>query len=1208
MHKQENKKMQNLRRIGSKNTCSNYWRRVQEETDRAVRRMTLGVLNSLTQISGTSVLCLIAGLLMGTPLLAQNGTIQGTVVDQQGAVIPNATIKATDQLKGVLVRQVQSNATGDFQLQPLGASTYTLEISAPGMSTVKRPGVVLELSQTLNLGQIPVSVGSESTVITVNETPILIQTTNSEHSDVITSKEVTEQSTNGRDFTSLVRTLPGIVSNNASDFNLGFNSTTGFFVNGFRSSANQVYLDGAINTDVGANDGEYTQLSFDAVGEFRVLSGNYNAEYGRSPGVNIQINTKNGGQQFHGTLYEFARNDFFDANSYGFNHSGTKIAKLRFNQFGGNIGGPILIPKYSVGDHKKLFFFYNYEETRGEKPNGNSQYQVPVQAQLTGDFSSLYKPGHISTAPQFQIGQIFMPGTITRDSGGNITGGTPYAGNIVPSSQFSKQTAAFQKLLNTAYTFGPNSAVANDPSQTQVSFQDTYTLKKTQNVLRIDYNLNDKVNMFFRWVDDGNHEEQGLGIFSSNAFPILPEYRGKPGSSWEFALNNIITPSLTNEAIFQFNHLTQIVDVNTAKQNYDEGALGFTFQQLYPATNLRNTYPNFNANGFNISNFSPGWASEARTLGFTDTLTKLLGQHTLKAGGFVNLVKSGQQPGLGAASFDFTTGQSNAQDTGNGVANLLLGNYASVNQGNGIYYGSFKFHQWEIFAQDTWRINKRLTLDYGLRYAYLGPTYTYGKFLQYYFDPARYNQADKVSINTMPGVTQGSILPGGNPYNGMVQEGTEGIPAGFSDHRYNNFQPRVGFALDVYGDGKTALRGGFGMFNERVRQNTTNFGGLGNPPLSYTPTIFNGNIDNLSPGLVANSAIFPSSIVAFDKKGDIPTYFGYSLGVQQQLSHDVIFSATYVGNVGRHESYSFNLNTLPLGSTTTPIDNTGQTILSRANNVVNAIVPYRGYGSATYTKFDASSNYNSLQASLQRRFSRSLTISANYVWSKTIDLADDDNVTSEISDAYNPQRDRAVAGWDRRNVFNVNYVYTAPEFLNHGFLFRSAVGGWELTGISRFWSGLPFSVFSNGNPGTLGPGQLNTATSGNSAVYANYNGASAGQLYTKTYTQWFNPLLFSRPLDGSLGNTHRNQFRGPGIAQWNISLFKNIVIKDSMRIQLRLETFNTFNHTQFATVYNTINVPDGPGLPVTSSNRSNAGAVQNTLDPREIQLGGKFYF
>ena len=1177
---------------------------------KSLLRLTFAVLFALGLLAG------------GRAAVAQNGSIQGIVVDAQGAVIANATVKATDTAKGVVVRQVTTNANGEFQLTPLGASTYTIEVNSTGMNTLQRQNIILGLSQDLNLGQVPLAVGSEATTVTVDIQPSLVETTTSEHSDVITSKEVTETPLNGRDFSSLIRTLPGIVSTSNTDFNLAFNSTTGFYVNGYRSSANNVYLDGAINTDVGANDGQYTQLSLDAVGEFKVLSGNYNAEYGRSPGVNIQINTKSGTRQFHGTVYEFNRNDFFDANKYDLNHTGTRISKLRFNQFGANIGGPVLIPKFSSGDHKKLFFFYNYEGTRATRPNpapttGRAAYDLPAPAQLTGDFSSAYKTGNITfTGPDgisqiqtpYQIGQIFVPGSIKYNSLGQIMSGTPYAGNILPAAQFSKQAPAWQKLLGRGYTFGPNTPVNLDPSQVEITFQDSYQFTKNQNAVRIDYAANDKLNMFFRWVDDSQRESQQFGIFGYNAFPILPEFREKPGASWAFGINNIITPSLTNEAIFQFNHLTQRVDVNTPAANYDQTALGFNFQQLYPGTNLRNKYPQFTAGGFFDNTFAPGWHSEGRTLGVTDTLSKIIGAHTLKAGGFVNEVKSGQQPSFTeAANFNFSGGQSNINDTNNAVANLLLGNYQSVSQSNGIYFGSFKFWQWEIFGQDTYRITPRLTIDYGLRYAYLGPTYTYGKYLQNYFDPSRYNPATAAVIQTAGGVTAGSII-GGDPFNGIVQEGTQGIPKGLAQHRYNNFQPRVGFAYDVFGDGKTAFRAGAGIFNERIRQNNQSFDGLGNPPLSYTPQLFNGNIDNLSPALVASGTRFPVNINAFDKAGQVPTYYGYNMGIQQQLPHNVVLSMTYVGNTGRHEQYSYNLNQLQVGAANAIVNSAGQSLLQSVGQQANAIVPYKGYTSIFYTKYGATSNYNGLQTQIQRRFSRDLVITADYTWSKTIDLTDDDDNISELIDTYHPARDRAVAGWDRTNVFNSNFVYTAPDFRGKGFVTRSALGGWELSGIIRYWSGLPFSVFANGNPGTLGPTALNNpGNSGSGNVYANYNPQAGHPLYTRTYTQWFDPTLFSRPADNTLGNTSRNQFRGPGIANWNISIYKNFLFTESTRLQLRLDTFNTFNHTQFVGLFNSVSA-NNSGQAIDASNRSNSGGVASTFDARNLQLAAKFFF
>ncbi|HEY3456983.1 MAG TPA: carboxypeptidase regulatory-like domain-containing protein, partial [Bryobacteraceae bacterium] len=334
---------------------------------------------SFAKSSRYSFTLLVLGIV---PLFAQNGVIQGIVVDPSGADIPNASVTAIDASKGVVVRQSTSAQDGSFQLQPLPPGNYTITAESPGMKKLERPGIVLDVNQTLNLGQVKMEVGSTSEAVTVEATMPLVESTTSNKSFVINSTQVTETSTNGRDFQSLMRTLPGVVSNDASDFRLAFNNTDSFHVNGLRGSNNNVFLDGSINTDVGANDGQYTQLSLDAVGEFKVQTSTFNAEYGRIAGVLIAANTKSGGQQFHGTLYEFLRNSAMDANSFFNNLQGKGKSPLRFNQFGGNLGGPLYLPKISTPHNKKLFFFFNYEGTRASRPNGSSFYDVPAPALL----------------------------------------------------------------------------------------------------------------------------------------------------------------------------------------------------------------------------------------------------------------------------------------------------------------------------------------------------------------------------------------------------------------------------------------------------------------------------------------------------------------------------------------------------------------------------------------------------------------------------------------------------------------------------------------------------------------------------------------------------------------------------------------------------------------------------------------------------------
>ena len=1134
-------------------------------------------------------------------LQAQTGTIQGTVNDAGGATIPNASIKAIDEAKNVVARETTTNREGVFALSPLLPGQYTIRIEATGFKGSNIKNITLDQTQILNLGVLSLEVGALADSVSIESQITTVETTTAQKAFVISSKEVTETPLNGRDFQSLMRTLPGVVSNDASDFRLAFNNTNSFNVNGQRGSSNNVFLDGAINTDVGANDGQYTQISLDAVGEFKLQTSAFNAEYGRNPGIMISINTKSGGSQFHGTAYEFLRNDALDARK-PFDTTGA-VAKLRFNQFGGNIGGPVLIPKFSTGDHKKLFFFFNYEGTRATRPNGSNTFiDIPSQQILNGDFRQLYRtnpdgsPQIIAGSNNVPVGTVFQPGTIVRDSSGRAIGGTPYPNNIVPPSQWNQNAPAFIKLLSF-----PNRALATptpgSPELVRFPFQDTYTFNKNGKVARVDYNISPNMNFFFRWADDAQQEQQGVGIFGSTPYPVYPQFREKPGASWSWNLVNVISPRTTNELIFAYNHLTQVVDVvpGTASSSYDRTALGFKFQELYPTQNVRNRFPTFNC-GIGSCNFGPfqaNWRSEGKTYAWTDNLTHTRGAHTFKTGVYFNWNDNGQQPGWSdAQNLNFGASANNPNDTGNQFANMLLGNYTSASQTRGIYFGAFRFFVTEAYVQDSWKISKKLTMEYGIRWAYEGPTYTRGKYLQSYFQPNLYDRAQSVQISTQAGVLNGSIIPGtGNPYNGMVLEGTGGLPLGGVEHRQNNWAPRFGLAYDPFGDGKTAIRLGGGMFYERVQQNVYDFGGLGNPPLVATPTVYGGNLDQLSPALAATGTISPVSITAVDRKGQVPTTYSWSFDIQRELGAKTSVDIGVVGNLGRHLQYNRDLGQLPLGTTTAP----GSTLLSSVNFTNNAVRPYRGYTSVNFTEFGATSNYNALQTRLSRRFAQHLTMNASYTWSKAMDEVDSDGTA--IGYAYDRRRDYALAGFDRKHVFNFDYVYELPSVRSDHQFLKTIGNGWQLAGITRFWTGTPINVSANGDTGTL---------AGSSGQRADYLG---GQIYPDNQTRFnfFNPTVFGRPAQGTLGNLGRNALRGPGINNWDISVYKNTRIGEHVSAQLRVETFNTFNHTQWAAVNGGISVPN-PSSPVTASSAGSTGQISNTRDPRNIQLGLKILF
>ncbi len=1142
------------------------------------------------------------GLLTPHPLQAQSQNVTGTVVDPSGSAVAGATVTITDLNKNQVVKTATTDENGRFSELNIQPGRYSVSIAKTGFKTTS-VSFDVDVSRQVALGAISLALGEVSQSIAVHEIAPPVDTDSMNKAYLVNQQQISQLPMNGRNWISLMNIVPGMSSSAQSDFNVNFNDVSQFHGLGGRGSENNFYLDGSPNVDVGDNQSQYTQPSIDSLGEFRVLQSAFNAEYGRAEGVAIAVQTKSGTARFHGAAYEYLRNDYFDAKCVLCN---TIYPRLRYNQFGGNLGGWVYIPKISTPHNKRVFFFYNREMTRRNLP-GSAYADVPNTRILSGDFSPWLVAGSkMPYAPQ-PVGTVYEPGTITRDNNGNITGGTPYPGNVVPQSAWNTQSAALLNVYSRLIPGYANLPAAPSAGYARYYFNNPDILNKDQDLARVDYQVNEKFSTFFRWVNDDQHESFQTGVWAGQPFPIQPQQRPKPGSSWSWNFVNTFTPTLAAETILSFNHQSQSLSI-VGQNPVSIDAIGATFPQLYPATNITNSIPNVTTNaGSGIStsdgglttNWSlgnPGWHNWGRDYSITENITKVLGAHTLKFGAYINWDKKAQTATWPQnATIDFSSSASMPLDTGNGLANLMLGNFNNYSEANAAIYPFFGFQEQDFYAQDSWKVSRRLTLDFGLRYAHIVPTYTIvrggtpggeGTFPLYSVDLSRYNPAIAPQINLQTGYLQGNVFQELSN-EGLICDPCKGVDRGFSPTK-NFFQPRVGFAYDVFGDGKTAVRAGLGLFNERLRQNNFNFGAGSNYPNQFSSTALYGNVSSFD---VAATGQAPPNMMMFPTNNTMPSIYSWYFGIQHELGKGLTLDVSYSGNHSVHLMDQRQINALPAGYLSTYPN-----ALPSVNKIYNALLPYRGWGNLTSVETDAYSRYNALMARASRRFIKGLTGNVNYTFSKTMDIVDNDS--DQINNPFNIRGQYARAGYDQTHVFSTDWVYDFPNFTNRRGL-GVLINGWELTSILSVHSGMPFSIYSSGNLNGYNAGSQYVDVVSN--PYAGQNSA-----------QWVNPAAFVQPLDGTYGVTGRNSFQLPWIQNLDSSLIKNFNITEGIKVVYRFEVFNVFNHPEIWGLSGINNgggfVGLGPGLGINSQNDATFGQVNAWRDQRTIQMALRFQF
>jgi hypothetical protein len=1199
-------------------------------------------------ISRRFVLLTVAELILCSawaPLLAQvtSGTIFGHVQDATGAVIKDASVTISNPANG-LTRKVTTSDSGEFVAPNLLPGTYNIAVEAKGFKKTESQGFVLSGADKLNAGEIVLAVGAatDQVTVTADAGQIQLQSNSGERSDLISSKQLNDVALNGRNVLDYMKLIPGVsgmVDGHAS----GTGGIDSFNINGTRSNQHEFTIDGASNVDTGNNGGTHVTINTDAIEEVKILTSNYQAEFGKAAGGQVAITTKSGTNQWHGNGRFFHRNEGLNGNEW-FNRKDEYSKSLqacqsqtpppavcpihnspglyRYNYIGYQFGGPI--------KKDKLFVFWSQEFYRQLVPLGNTtQFYTPTNLERQGDFSQSVDGNNVPIV-------IYNPAT-----------GQPFPGNkIDPTQLTSAQQAVFSQVskILSLYPepnvpgFGSNGLGYN--YSTALSYSDP----RREDILRGDYQLNSNHRVFARWIHNSDHEQApfspgGLGAVDCLAAINFPGgcIQNHPG--WNLSVNLIstITPTLLNE--FSIGPSVTKSLVTGSNGNISRGKNGITLPLLFPVSPDQ-AIPDMGFGGLNNVNFgwsylgSMPWHQANTTINVNDNLTWVKTKHALKFGMFYQRNRKDQIAWNNVnGQFNFSNGPTasatcpaNTQ-CGDPYASALLGAFNSFDQSTARPIGKFRYNQLEFYAQDTWKVTNRLTLDYGMRFSWIPPQYDASNQIAL-FDPASYDPAKAVKIDAGGNIIAGS----GNPLEGMRFTNNGTLPKGGWDDRGIMPEPRFGFAYDVLASHKTILRGGAGMMHDRVQGNLIFNPVFNNPALVQTPGLGTGNITDLPTLQGSGSTGVLGNIVGVERSGKVPTVYSFSLGVQQELGRGTTLDVAYVGTQSRHLVTSSDVNAIPYGYAftaaaqdpnacgwngtvgtdpnltmsdgSTPYQDAGYSFsgicaLGHSSYVNAPLVPYKGYGQMSYLKFDGTSNYNSLQASLQRRFTKGLTLGAVYTWSHSLTAASGDQDTQ---DPFNPALDYRSADWDRRHVFAANYVYDLPNLTKHfgGPKWLSYVtDNFELSGVTNFMTGTPIGL-GNGWQGE--PGAQNGSNMWG-AIPDYYTLDKSGKPVYPT---------IGAPLRGS-----RDLLRTGGLQNWDMSLFKNIPFAERYSIQLRLEAFNAFNHPNF--IDKNVGFAENgpwqwqPGTPFSVAKNSNFGTKADTPGTapggyRVVQLGAKFYF
>lgn len=1170
-----------------------------------------------------SIFCALAiALCLSTFALAQDdtsATIVGTVSDPAGAGIPNATVVVTS-LRTNQTRQVQTNSDGNFTVYPLIPGEYTVAVEQSGF---KKTVVNVTLAtRDRRPVDVVLEVGVPTETVTVTSEPPLIQDSPVGQT-LVSGNQVTELPLNNRNFIRLLETVPGVSSDLDDESNFGLTSRASVSINGQRRNSVNYIVDGVNNVDIGSNITLLSTPTVDSIQEFKVLSSNYTADVGRSGGGSVIITTKGGGNEFHGTVYEFVRNDYFNANTFfnnrlGRRSDGTPVAevpRLRYNNFGGVISGPVLIPNVGDGGDRLLydgrnrtFFFVSEEVRRITRATSSAGATVPSLAQRGGDFSA--NLGNLicqnasgglatstsstscTTAGTTPIDLVDTAGNSIQLRAGQVfrqTDNVPFAGNIIPSQFIDPRSVG----LLAAYPLPNNGINGFTTSQTN-------TNNTRQEVFRVDHNFNDNHKVFGRLTFDTSDTTEFGGLFTGFALPDLAKTETKvPGKVLAVNYSAIFSPSLVNQ--FQFNYSgNEIRSLLVGRGRRSDYAGADLIQEYFPENN-ENVIPTISGAGFSNIGALQGFSIEYASTGFSNVLTWTKGSHTLKFGGEMTWEIKNENAGSNSqGTFGFSALQSRGVVLGNGIsatnnttghtfASFLMGRANTYSEAATDFRVHERFGRREFFVQDTWKLRPNLTVDLGVRYQFFIPVTDRDDQIGT-FDPELYDPSKAVCTTS---ACTAMVLATTDPNNGFALAGsTSRFGRKIHPSDYNNFSPRVGIAWDPFSDGKTIVRAGYGFYYdqalvgifEQAAFTTPAF----NPNVSFTSTPSSViTYDDVDAGAPPGTLPLRSTI-AIANDFETPEIQQWSVGIQREIFKNAVVDVSYVGTKGDKLIRQRDINFV------TPED-----VVDSGTTSGSSVRPFKGYTSITYRETSAKSRYNGFLSSFNYRLQRGFTITAAYTLSRAMtDSTNDRDAVDNPQNPFDTSSEYAEARTSRRHIFSASYVYELPFFRNASGFRRALLGGWQVSGITQIESGAPV-------PRVTVASTLN----GTRGLYPNIVGDPTGGLVGSTDPVTglpfvFDPTVFEPAAEGEFGNAPRSFARLPGRNQTNLALMKQFYFNTerTFYLQIRGEAFNLFNQTQFTGI--------GTTLPTAGPLSSGAtiGRPTSARLPREFQFGAKLYF